>query len=106
MAADRNRQQIKQVILKYADNLKKQYHIKGIYLYGSYAKGNSTEESDIDLAVVSDDFTGDLIEDTFRLMQLRRKIDYRIEPRPFSASDFNEENPDAREVIQTGVRIV
>ncbi len=106
MAAYGNRKLINKAILKYADFLKKQYRIKSIYLYGSCAKGNSTEDSDIDIAVVSDDFTGDIIEDTFRLMQIRRKVDYRIEPRPFSGSDFNEDNPDAREVIQTGVRIV
>ncbi len=106
MAVDDNRKQINQAILKYAENIKKQYCIKAIYLYGSYAKGNNTDDSDIDIAVVSDDFTGDIIEDTFRLMQLRRNIDYRIEPRPFTGSDFNEDNPNAREVIQTGVRIV
>ncbi len=106
MADDRVRKQINKTILKYAEYLKKEYSITGIYLYGSYAKGSNTDDSDIDIAVVSDDFTGDIIEDTFRLMKLRRKVDYRIEPRPFAVADFNEGNPNAREVIQTGIKIM
>ncbi len=106
MACDHIREQINETILKYVEQLKKEYNIKGIYLYGSYAKGNNSEDSDIDIAVVSEDFTGDMIEDTFRLMKLRRKVDYRIEPHPFVATEFNENNPNAREVIQTGIKIM
>ncbi len=98
--------QINQIILKYADQVKKEYNVKGIYLYGSYAKGNNTEDSDIDIAVVCEDFTGDIIEDRFRLMKLRRKVDYRIEPHPFAVNEFNEDNPNARVVIQTGIKIM
>ncbi len=39
--------------------------------------------SDIDVAVVGDNFTGDPVEDILTHMRMRRKIDYRIEPRPF-----------------------
>jgi uncharacterized protein len=101
-----NRKQINQTILKYVEYLKKEYNIKGIYLYGSHAKGNNTEDSDIDIAVISEDFTGDIIEDTFRLMKLRRKVDYRIEPHPFAVDEFNEDNPNAKEIMQTGIKIV
>ena len=62
-------------------------------IYGSYVKGTYTSDSDIDIAVVGDDFTGDLIEDTLMLMRIRRKIDNRIEPRPFKTCDFNLSNP-------------
>ena len=30
--------------------------LKGLYLFGSYARGDATEDSDIDVAVVLDDF--------------------------------------------------
>jgi predicted nucleotidyltransferase len=100
-----DRGQINQIALKYAEYLKKEYKLCGVYVYGSYAKGNFTADSDIDIAVVAEDFTGDLVEDTFRLMKLRRKVDYRIEPRPFMAELFNESNPEAREVMETGIRI-
>jgi predicted nucleotidyltransferase len=101
---DRNK--IKQIVLNYAEHLKKEYKLRGVYLYGSYARGNFTKDSDIDIVVVAEDFTGDLVEDTFRLMKLRRKVDYRIEPHPFMAELFNESNPDAREIMVNGIRIV
>jgi len=105
MADPIDREQIKQIALKYAEYLKKEYKLRGVYIYGSSARGNFTEDSDIDIAVVAEDFTGDLVEDTFRLMQLRRKVDYRIEPHPFLVECFNENHPEAREVMETGIRI-
>ena len=101
-----NREDIKEVALKYADVLKKNYKLSSLYIYGSYAKENYTADSDIDIAVVAENFTGDLIEDTFQLMRLRRKVDYRIEPHPFMSNLFNEDNPEAREVIKTGIRVI
>jgi hypothetical protein len=58
-----------------------------------------------DVAVVSDDFTGDPVDDTVMLMKMRRGIDLRIEPRPFLARDFTESNPMAKEVMESGIRI-
>lgn len=37
---------------------------------------------------------------------LRREVDTRIEPHPFLVSDFTENNPTAREIMETGVRIL
>lgn len=39
-------------------------------------------------------------------MKFRRGIDLRIEPRPFSISDFTHENPFAHEVIENGVLLI
>ena len=44
-------------------------------LFGSYARGNPKEESDIDIAVVSPAFVGDRFEDRRKIVPLRRKID-------------------------------
>lgn len=41
------------------DNIK----IHNAYLFGSYANNTFNNYSDIDIAIVSDDFTGDLWED-------------------------------------------
>ena len=43
---------------------------------GSYTKGTHSPESDIDIAVVADNFGGDPIEDAILLMKLRRKIEH------------------------------
>ena len=39
------------------------------------------------------------------LMKIRRKVDIRIEPRPFNVKDFNLSNPIAREIIDSGILI-
>ena len=91
---------------KYAELIRKEINLKTVYLYGSFAKGNNNEDSDIDIAVVADDFTGDPVEDRLKLMRIRRKVDTRIEPHPFCSSDFKLSNPFAREIIETGIKIM
>ena len=69
------------VVTQYIEELEKhQIHITEAILFGSCAKGRETSESDIDVALVSDDFTGDRFEDRRRIVPLRREIDSRIEP--------------------------
>jgi predicted nucleotidyltransferase len=51
-----------------------------ILLYGSYAAGRPHRFSDIDVAVVIDEYKGDLFGMKARLFRLRREIDVRIEP--------------------------
>jgi predicted nucleotidyltransferase len=38
------------------DNLRSLYNAKKIYVFGSYAWGSPTEESDLDVLVISDEF--------------------------------------------------
>lgn len=38
-------------------SFREEMDVKHIYLYGSYAKGNYSSDSDIDIAVVGDDFS-------------------------------------------------
>lgn len=97
---------IEQIAKEFADILKNEMHINSVYLCGSYAKGTDTADSDIDIAVVGDDFSGDVIEDTFKLMKIRRRVDTRIEPHPFKSSEFNQSNSFVREIVATGIRIV
>lgn len=107
MASQKDKHVIYQIIQEYITILKK-HHIKiwRVYLYGSYAKGTYTRESDIDLAVFleKDDF--DDFEDDAQLMKLRRNVDLRLEPHPFAKSDFDETNPYIKEILNTGERIV
>ncbi|MBS4025936.1 MAG: nucleotidyltransferase domain-containing protein [Clostridia bacterium] len=106
MVKDNIREKIVQIAKEYAKLLESKLNIKNIYVYGSYINGNYTEDSDIDIAVVADDFSGDPIEDIFILMKIRRKVDIRIEPRPFTSSDFTKDNPLARKIIENGLKIV
>ena len=64
--------------------------VQEVILFGSYLKGNPKEESDIDIAIVSNSFIGDRFQDRRKIVPLRRKIDNRIEPLPLSPKDFRE----------------
>ncbi len=76
-----------------------------IILFGSYAKGSATSESDIDIAVIVDEIKGDYLRNTSLLYKLRRNIDDRIEPVLFECgsdpSGFLEEIRRTGQVIFT-----
>jgi predicted nucleotidyltransferase len=65
---------------KYALAVDEKIKPRKIILYGSYAKGNWREDSDIDVAVVVESVKGDFLENEALLFKLRRGIDDRIEP--------------------------
>jgi len=67
-------------VRKYKNLLTKQMNIEQVFLYGSYARGNYTEDSDIDVAIVVRDLQGDFFSVNPLLWKLRRQIDDRIEP--------------------------
>jgi len=92
------------IVRQYADLVSSTFAPTKIYLFGSYAKGNYTENSDIDIAVVLTDFEN-VIDMQFELMKLRRKIDSRIEPHPFREQDFEQSNPLASEILKYGQEI-
>ena len=89
---------------RYAVAIKAKYSFSRIILFGSYAKGNYNDESDIDIAVVLKDY-GNLLDIQLELMRLRRNIDSRIEPHPFRESEFDLSNPIVSEIIKYGKEI-
>jgi predicted nucleotidyltransferase len=78
-------------VKRYIKELEKNnFPIQKAFIFGSYAKGNPKEESDIDIALISTVFTGDRFEDRRKIVPFRRNIDSRIEPMPFRPEDFQE----------------
>ena len=65
---------------RYADIVAKELSPAAVVLYGSYAKGNAHEDSDIDVAVIFNGFQGDWLKASSCLWRLRRGISYDIEP--------------------------
>lgn len=92
-------------INKFIEEIKKKYNVATIILFGSYAKGTENENSDIDIAVVSDDFD-DIYDCMAILMGMTWDIDARIEPHPIKKKDFDEESDYfIKEVIDTGIKV-
>ena len=102
MASVINQQNI-ELVKKYLLILKgKNISIQKALLFGSYVKGNYREDSDIDIAIVSSNFTGDRFSDRRMIVPLRRGIDSRIEPMPFTPEDFSGGGILINEIKKTG----
>ncbi|MBR0351114.1 MAG: nucleotidyltransferase domain-containing protein [Clostridia bacterium] len=95
---------IMNIVKRYIEEISKQFQIKAVYVFGSYAKGTNNQDSDIDIAIVldSDIDTLDLMVD---LMMLTQNIDLRIEPHPIKVNDFEEGNPFVHEIKTTGLKV-
>ena len=80
--------------------------LRTVILYGSFAKGTHHEWSDIDVALVSDKFTG-MPEDHDLLPYIGIKKPYvRIEAKTYPTSYFYHGNdPFIDEIIHTGIKI-
>lgn len=72
--------------IEYAKLISEEMKPEKIILYGSYAKGNWQEKSDIDIAVIVDKIDGDFLKNQAMLFKLRRNIDDRIEPVLFESN--------------------
>lgn len=80
-------------------------HPERVILFGSYANGTENMWSDIDIAIVSQDFQGVRFYDRRMVNPYLIKVDTRIEPHPFRPDDFNEEDPFVREILKQGIEI-
>jgi len=60
--------------------LKNCFDFDTVYLFGSYARDNYREDSDIDVAVIVSNISGDFFSVNPLLWKLRRQVDDRIEP--------------------------
>jgi predicted nucleotidyltransferase len=81
-------------------------NVMAAYLYGSQAVGTSHWDSDIDVAVISSDLSGDRLEDWCRLNRLATRIDVRMEVIGFRPEKFRDEHPLAWEVKTKGVKLL
>jgi predicted nucleotidyltransferase len=74
------------------------------YLFGSYAKGGFTDDSDIDLALVLPDNQYSFDTDV-KLMTLRRGDETLIETHTFTQKQFVAITPIVSQIKQYGIRI-
>jgi hypothetical protein len=64
-----------------------------VYLFGSSVINKAGEYSDIDIAVVSKDFTGMPFYDVKKISKFRRAVDLKLEVHPFSLDDVLNNPP-------------
>ncbi len=87
----------------YAAAVRKVMDATAIFLYGSYAKGTATKDSDIDIAVVVDELPGDYLDTMATLWRLTRSVDHDIEPVLLTAADY--ESGFLSAVQKTGIAV-
>ena len=63
---------------QYAQEVQKVFKPNQILLYGSYSKGTAHDDSDIDIAVVLNGFSGDYLDASKTLYKLRRNVSFDI----------------------------
>ena len=92
---------------EYAENVKKVLPVDKVVLYGSYARGIATTESDVDICFFLSDFEGkrrvDVIGELLGLCG-RYKGAY-FEPNAFPVSEIERGNPFVNEILKTGIEI-
>jgi predicted nucleotidyltransferase len=80
-------------------------HLDHAILFGSMSRNTQREDSDIDVALVSDQFTGIGFLDIPLFVKVLRKY-YIIQPKTFSEKDFNNGDAFAEEIKRTGIEII
>ena len=68
---------------QYADLVKASnlpLQIDKAYLFGSFVRGTNHKDSDIDIAFIVSNWTGDYFETVVPIWRLREELDMRIEP--------------------------
>ena len=97
---------VAETIAEYIRALKKNnINVNQAILFGSYAKGNYSEWSDIDLAVVSEAFEGSWIKDRKKIRAITLSISSDIQVLPYRPEDFKSDDPFVKEIIETGIRL-
>ena len=74
-----------------------------VLLFGSCAKNETTERSDIDIAVVSEAFGDNYIDNFIKIGKIAYNIDVEIEPHPFTLESWNNITSFISEIKKTGV---
>ena len=105
MAADL--EAVNQFIKNYADDVRHVFPVDKVVLFGSYAKGTATEQSDIDICFFLDNFGGkrrvDILKELLGLTRGYKGIFF--EPIAFPTAEIQNDNPFVKEILRTGKEI-
>ncbi len=99
--------EIKELINKFIYELEAtNIHVQKAVLFGSYARGTNDKWSDIDIAIVSDNFVGNRYYDNEKIRKAKFATSFELEPLTYRPEEFNESNPFVREILRHGISII
>ncbi|MFA4966909.1 MAG: nucleotidyltransferase domain-containing protein [Candidatus Margulisiibacteriota bacterium] len=87
------------------EDISKKISINQAYLFGSYAKGRPNQWSDLDIALVSNQFKGIRFYDYKSILPYLRGCPNYFEIHPFKKKDFNSKNLFVKEIINNGIKL-
>ena len=103
----KTRQEVKKIILQFVAELQKLgLEVSQVILFGSYAKGQPKDYSDIDVAVVSPGFAKlDIFERQELLSRAHYNVKEPLEPIGLSPRQVREKQGFARAVVESGITV-
>ncbi len=103
---DRIPESIQIIIEDYIMKLSKVIPIEKVIIFGSYAKGNQHEYSDVDIAIFSDYFKNmSRVDGIYFLLLNAMDYDIDIEPQPFTIDEYNQPIGIVSEIVKTGIEL-
>ncbi|MCL4368728.1 MAG: nucleotidyltransferase domain-containing protein [Actinobacteria bacterium] len=96
---------IKRIVAEYVDKLSRDIKVDKAILFGSYARGNPRDESDIDLAIISEDLAKmDFVRRQEFLGRKTIGCDTLLEPIGYTREQYEhaEAHPFLNEIKRTG----
>lgn len=109
MVKEADLKKVKPKITAFYESIKTKYPVAGVVLFGSFAKGTSTPQSDIDVGVIINSSEHlKRIEITSGLFHASRKIDITIEPKCIFLDEYTHcENASILgEIKRTAITII
>jgi predicted nucleotidyltransferase len=102
------RKAVIQIVRNYANEIEQQgVRLRTVILYGSFAKDRQHEWSDIDVALIADDFTGLGFLDKKRFAGIMVQKPYvRIEVKTYPTEYFRSGDPFINEIKKDGITIL
>lgn len=98
---------LNKILLKFIHSVETEFKINSLILFGSYAEGKAKEYSDIDVAIISDDFSGNKFNDVLKLAKHVLNTSIDIEVHPYKTENFSiEDDFFVETILKTGKKII
>ena len=103
-----NTKEINQMARSYAEDVRQVMPVEKAFLFGSYAKGEASELSDVDICFFLKDFNGkQRVEIITEMLSLSGKYtNAAIEPLAFESAEMQNGNPFVCEILATGKELL
>ena len=98
-----DQKEVIRILIKYKSLVSRHFNLDQMLLYGSYASNSASRNSDIDVAIILNEFKEDYFSVVPKIWKLRKEIDPRIEPHVFEKG--KDRSGMLAEILRTGIVI-